>query len=319
MANPSQTVTRHTGRHVFQTLAARKFEGNIGSPYQGNTFYVDGNAGSDGNNGRYASAPLATITAAIALCTDAHDDYIFIMDCWQEGATIDISKSNIHLIAMSHPYATWVCLNVATDIDIMQVSSGGHNAEIAGFVFGGGLTAAGIYLMDSLGVWIHHNTFGHAYAGDTPLYGIESYTYGNPAACLIEDNIFMGDGASDGKISSNGIYINQGGSSSFTNSIIRRNTFMGLIGASLAGAILLDQVAGVQVLDNYFLTTDYANGDAINILATSAGCLVMRNHAAKGFLSNGYTYNPFRDLNANTSNAWGLNYQGNAIVEPVGV
>ena len=103
MANPAQTVKRYRGRHVFDTLAARKFEGNIGSPYQGNTYYVD-SSGSDGNNGRYASNPLKTINAAIGKCSAENDDYSMVMDSWQEGATIELDKAGIHIIAMGNPY-----------------------------------------------------------------------------------------------------------------------------------------------------------------------------------------------------------------------
>jgi len=36
-------------------------------------------------------------------------------------------------------------------------------------------------------------------------------------------------------------------------------------------------------------------------------------------LSAGNTYNPYRDLNANTLNGWGMNYLNNAVKEPVGI
>ena len=318
MTNPAQTVKRYRGRHVFDTLAARKFEGNIGSPYQGNTYYVD-SSGSDGNNGRYSSNPLKTINAAIGKCSAENDDYIMVMDSWQEGATIELDKAGIHIIAMGNPYATWAALNVATDLHIFTVQATGAHGEIAGFTLGGGSTKAGIYLADCISMWIHNNTFGHGYAQDTPLYGIQAWNAGNPANALIEYNVFLGDGDSDGKISSNGIYVVQSASNSFTNSIIRNNLFTGLKGASEEGAILLDQCAGVKILDNYFLVTDQADGDAVNILATSTGCMVLKNHAIMGMLSNAFTFNPYRDLNTNELNGWGENYKGNQIVEPVGV
>jgi len=95
-----------------------------------------------------------------------------------------------------------------------------------------------------------------------------------------------------------------------------------LTGASVAGAISLGGAGGVQILDNTFLVPDEASGEAINLgdaIYVCSGCLIMGNRAANGMLSNGYTYNPFRDVNTNTLNAWALNYRGNAIVEPVGV
>ena len=167
MADPEQVVKRYRGRHVFEKLAARKFEGNIGSPFTGNTFYVDGISGSDGNNGRYASNPLATFNAAIAKCTAGNDDYILAIDCWgADEATIELDITNVHIIGLGSPYATWACLN-AGDYHVFTVQSTGNNGEIAGFNIGGGSAYAGIYLADSYAMWIHNCTFGHAYAGDS--------------------------------------------------------------------------------------------------------------------------------------------------------
>jgi len=71
--------------------------------------------------------------------------------------------------------------------------------------------------------------------------------------------------------------------------------------------------------DNRFLVDDAANGDAINISSAGAsGNMIINNYAANGMLNTGYSYNPYRDLAANTANHWGMNYRGNQVIEPVG-
>ena len=313
-------MQRWHGFHVFDKLQAKVSIGfGQGSYGKGDQYWVDGFNGSATASGLSPDEPLDTIEGAIAKCSSDNDDYIWVMQGYQEGETINVDKSLVHIIAYGSPFATFMAQNVATDIHVWRVESTGNHAEITGFAIGGGSTKAGIFLADSYSVWIHHNSFGHAYAGDTPLYGIQAWNSGNPANCLIEYNIFFGDGKSDGKITSNGIYVEQAGSNSFSNSIIRNNTFLGLIGASDAGAIVTDQVRGLQIIDNLFHNTDAADGDAINLLSVSQHCLIEGNRTSHGMLAAGNTYNPYRDLNTNTLNGWGNNTLNGVLIEPVGV
>jgi len=301
-------------------LVAKRLQGNIGSFGNGDTFYVDGISGNDSNSGKYATVPLQTIDAALALVTTEHDDYVFVMDCWSAGEPVEVDKSLVHIIALNNPQAPWACMNAGGDTNIFYASSTGNSSEIAGFNIGGGSTKSGMEINNCIGLWIHHNSFGHEYSSDTPLYGIYNGGTYNPAFFLIEDNYFFGDQVNaNGTITSNAIVMSGGASAIAKNGIIRNNVFMGLTGASNAGAISISGGKGIQILDNTFFVPDAASGEAINIVTTSTGLVIMGNRAANGMLSSGYTYNPFRDTNANTINAWALNYQGNAIVEPVGV
>lgn len=292
-----------------------------GEKFGGNVFYVDGIDGADGYDGKDPNYPKATVDSALGACTADNNDYIFVIDHWQEGATITVDKTCVHIIGMGSPQAPWVCLNVATDLHIFTLGATGNMVEIAGFNMGGGSTKSGINMVNCTGIWVHNNAFGHEYASDTPLYGMYVLNQ-NPSLALIEDNIFFGDQATGkGTITSNGIYQNYvGDAAGFVNSIIRRNVFMGLTGASDAGAIRLDGAGGVQILDNTFMTPDAASGEAINLLATvgCGGCIIAGNRAGNGMLNAGYNYNPYRDLNANTDNAWSMNYRGNSVIEPVG-
>ena len=286
----------------------------------GKVFYVHngGNAGSEGTDPNF---PLSTITLALAQCRANKNDYVFVLDHWTEAGPILVEKEHVHIIGTGPDHGVRTILQAATDVSIFSIDSTAAYSEIAGFSLGGGATGSGILMQNSAGVWIHHNMFGHSFCGDTPLYGISSTGANSPANCLIEDNIFYGDGKSDGTISSNGFYVASGaGPTGSNNTIIRRNMFLGLVGASLAGAILLDGALGVQILNNMFHVTDAADGDAINLIDVCQHCVIMDNRAAHGTgVGAGNNINPYRDLNTNTLNGWAWNSYNNAFVEPVGV
>lgn len=287
----------------------------------GKVFYVH-NGGDSGNEGTDPNYPLSTLLLALGKCTTNKNDYIFVLDHWTEAVPIVVSKEHVHIIGTGPGHGIRTVIQVATDAtdgSVFQVGNNVGYVEIAGFSLGGGNAAAGIDLYNCYGTWIHNCMFGHSYAQDTPLYGITS-TLGNPAACLIEDNIFMGDGKSDGKITSNGIQIERGSTAAIAvNTIIRRNLFLGLDGATRYGAILLDGAKGVQILDNIFHVTDTQNGDAITLIDVCEHCLVIGNKAAHGMgVGSGNDINPYRDLNTNTVNGWAWNSYNNAYVEPIG-
>lgn len=222
-------TVRKRGRWVFENIYARKIEGGIGSPTEGNTFYVDETSGSAGNSGRSANAPLNTVTAALALCADDHDDYIFVMDCWSASDPITPTIEQIHIIGINNPQADWCCLNAATDVAIFVLSSSCNASEVAGFNIGGGSSHGGVETFGATGLWLHHCAFGHEYSQDTPLYGIWNGAGSlNTAFALIENCHFFGDQANaNGTITSNGIYQSAGGSDkTFKNSVIRNCVFV---------------------------------------------------------------------------------------------
>lgn len=304
MANPAQTVKRYRGRHVFETLAARKFEGNIGSAGAGNTFYVD-LAGSNGNNGRYASNPLKTLAAALAKCSSDHDDYIIVMDCYSEDTEpIDIEVNRVHLLGLDVGNGKYPRLEASENTSILDIDA--EYFEIAGFSFGGGASRGAIRWQASKGRGIiHHCWFGHTGAS---AYGIEIPASYDAVEMLIEDCIF-GVG-----LTADGIFINHNA----TRTIIQHNLFRRLGGLGInvpAGK----SFAEGSILDNTFAVKDAQTGEAITIASTAENhILVTGNRAMNGMLNAGYTFNPFRDLGTNTYNDWGLNYRGNQVIEPVG-
>ncbi|GAH43773.1 unnamed protein product, partial [marine sediment metagenome] len=77
----------------------------------GNVFYVDGVSGSDLHTGFDPALPLETITYALSLCFDDHDDYIIVLDYPEthpggdEDSPIDINKDRVHVLGANYPYA----------------------------------------------------------------------------------------------------------------------------------------------------------------------------------------------------------------------
>ena len=73
-------------------------------PFTGNYFWVDAAAGSDGNTGG-PQDPLATLTAAHALCTAGNNDVVFLTGVYKPTATLTWSKNATHLIGLDPPSA----------------------------------------------------------------------------------------------------------------------------------------------------------------------------------------------------------------------
>lgn len=72
-------------------------------------FFVDGAAGSNGNDGRTPHKALATVTKALSLCTDKAGDVIYLLNdgntsgTSRDTATIAWSLDNTHLVGICAP------------------------------------------------------------------------------------------------------------------------------------------------------------------------------------------------------------------------
>ncbi len=73
------------------------------------TFFVNGAAGSNGNDGKTPKKALATVTKALSLCTDKAGDVIYLLNdgntsgTSRDTATIAWSLDNTHLIGVCAP------------------------------------------------------------------------------------------------------------------------------------------------------------------------------------------------------------------------
>jgi len=289
------------GRHHFDRIGADQYDLIAGSPIGGDKFFVDGNSGSATASGKSPDEPLSTIAAALALCTDNADDYIFVKDGWnQDAGAVTIAKHRVHIIGVGNNLSPYVMQKATGDTHIFIVT--GDYVEIAGFALGGGATKAGINPYGSLGLWVHDCFFGDADIGDTPREGILCEPGNVNAYMLIEDCIFAGSGGtSQGKISAYGIYA--GGTNICRGSVFRRNIF----GQLPTAAMLFANMYGGFVLGNVIACDADTTGAGI-IMSGSTGCLICGNKANYGKTS--MTNNPWVDTGS--VNCWVDNIEGDA-------
>lgn len=289
----------------------QKLEGvKAGYGSVGNIFFVDGLAGNDANTGLVPTAPFLTITHALTQCVADHDDYIIVLDHWQEVVAINITR--VHIIGVTkNATQAFVQMNAAADTAIFTVTALSNHCEIAGFSFGGGATHAAIENQAGtpMQLHIHDCLFGHVFAGNTPQDGIDIEL--NATNIRIERCAFYGNGAGTmGTIARDGIRFAGGGDT--LGGCVKDNRFLNIPGI---GVNVTTRFDNGFIEDNRFQVPDTAIGQAITFAAGAAGqTLVDGNKAAAGgdaVLTNV----PFRDLSgapAASGNDWGQNFSGAA-------
>lgn len=83
--------------------------GPAGLPFEGNHYFVAPDVGKDGNDGLSPATSLATLTAALAKCTDGNNDVIYLLGDGTTGATARLDSNlawNLdatHLIGVTAP------------------------------------------------------------------------------------------------------------------------------------------------------------------------------------------------------------------------
>ena len=270
----------------------------------GRVFWVDHFNGNNGNSGTEPGDAFATIAYAMTQCTAGRFDTIMLFAVWQEAMPIAVNITTVHIIGVGGslmcPSAT---LNASDDNDIFNLGSAGNNCEIAGISFGGGATSAGISLGGGamgtcMGANIHHNVFGHSFAGDTPLHGI--WCEATATAPQIEDNIFLGAGNDvNGTITGDGIFWPSVSWS--IGGIIRNNYLLGCPG------IALNMSARYRggIIDNNKIALDADTaGAGITMGANATGNLITNNVAVFGEAA---ANNPYADGGAANANHWAGN------------
>lgn len=277
----------------------------------GSVFYVDtaANGGDDDNTGLSVDAPLKTINAAMDKCTASKGDVIQILGnspsspndtgtitCDVAGVTIRglhgrgmLSDSGFAANATNTATIT-IAANYVT---IENLYLGCHSAGTTGGIveFNG--------TNSYFGVTFRNVVFDTQYIA---AYGI--YAQYDQPYLLVEDCVF---GRHDiAGYTTAGIYIGNG-----TATMIRRNVFpcVTALGISIGASC-----GNTTVLDNRFSLASDTVGMAITAADGSSGNYFDGNRAAFGMST--MTENPYRDLNNDNSNNWGLNYKLGASIAP---
>lgn len=271
---------------------------------EGDVIYLDGTSGSDAADGRLASTPVLTMTAALALCTHGYNDTIVVLRYPSAGADgeawpIVVNKGNVHIIGNPFEASHLKIFNPTGDNAAFEITV--NSVEIAGIEIGGGTTHGCIETSGA--IWrlnVHHCDIGWIYPAQD---GIRFPGTDDVPHAWIHDNRF------NDKLTRDGIRVEHNS----TRSIFERNVFrlVGGIGIHLQG--LCTDIYGI--FDNRFRVADSATGEAITFTnANSEMCMVDGNRTMEGQVQ--MTLVPYRDLG---SNHWGLNYYSILAIMPVTV
>jgi hypothetical protein len=291
----------------------------LGGPIgAGRIFFVDGINGNNGNIGTDPNFPWLTITYALTQCVNDRNDYIIVLDHWQEVVNINVTR--VHIIGLSNflrPNSnhSFVQMNAAADTAIFTISALSNNCEIAGFSFGGGATHAGIENAGGtpMGLHIHDCVFGHSFAGGTPRDGILIGL--NATNIRIEDCVFLGAPGGKGTLTRDGI--RWAGAGDPLNGYIGENEFKALPGVGINFVSVANATGGITIKDNIFSCESDKQGAAITLAPTTRGFLVSGNKALYGPTTAAMANNPYLDQTTVAPfNAWMANYKGNVLIDP---
>jgi hypothetical protein len=266
----------------------------------GRTFYVDGIVGLDSNPPDNPLKPLKLIASALSLCRNDKDDYIIVMDCWQQDTfPIAVARSRVHIIGLDVGNGMYPRMSPPTDTAIFSLGSKGY-VEIAGFSLGAGATHGCIEW--EVGVIEGRSKLHHLWLGwtETGRDGILVPATTDAPELEVSDILFGAGLTRDG--------IRLEGNS--TRSIFRRSLFRKVGGIGIHGMKNGSDIAAI--LDNVFSIADSADGEAITMAAGVGAALISGNKAGQGKVDP--AHNPYVDVTP--SNDWLDNYSGKTLTQP---
>jgi len=268
----------------------------------GKVIFVDGISGADSNPPDDPAKPLKTIAYALGLCRNDKDDYIVVLDCYQQEASwpIVVDKSRVHIIGLDVGNGKFPRMAPPGDTAVFQVGDKGY-FEIAGFSLGAGAAHACIEVeaggVEARGI-LHDLWLGWTESGQD---GILVPDNTDAPELEIADSFFGSGLTRDG--------VRLAGNS--TRGIIRRNLFNKVGGIGINALKAGSDIRAI--LSNVFRCADAADGEAITLAAGVGNAVIDDNRAAEGAVA--MTNNPYRDLSGSL-NAWGANYRSNALILP---
>lgn len=294
---------------VGDDFGARNILTGVWTP--GSVFYVDtaANGGSDSNSGLTVNDPLLKINTAMDKVTADKGDVIQVLgnspSSPNDTATITMDVAGVTLRGLygrgllsdsgfGSPTQNVPAITIAANFVTIEnlylgTNSSGSTGGIVEFT---GSTFA---------VTLRNILFDTQYVAAYGIYAPFDQPY-----LLIEDCIF-GRWDIAGYTTAN-IHIGNG-----TAMMIRRNVFPCV---TTMGISIGPGCGNCTVLDNRFSLASDTVGMAITAANGSSGNFFDGNRAAFGIST--VSNNPFRDLNNDNSNNWGLNYRVGSSIAPIG-
>ena len=277
--------------------------GAKGDPAAGKVLFVNGvswangfTAGNDANSGESLDDPLYTIAKAISLCTNEGNDYIYILDYWQNDTTwpISVNVDGLSIIGVNwRPMRPWPVLSSSGNYACFDIVA--STIYIEGLALYPTAGYAGMTFDDGVkNVWINKCAFQQG------SYGIQLSAGDMSTGLAITNCHFMAT------LSSGGIYIND--DPAFCT--IDGNMFDQLTGDSIA----IVQGGGHVITNNMFAMKAATSGLSITLSTAVSRAFVNGNHSAYG--ANNSSISPYDDEGTVTTNNWGTNFYGSAVADP---
>lgn len=287
---------RWRGIQKFNVVEANEYRGLLSQP-MGKIYYVNGNTGSDGYSGESKVNPMKTIKGALAKCVSGHDDYIIVLNHYQETFPITVNKSMVHIIAVNVGQPM-VWLTASGNTAIFNIEE--DFVEIAGFEFGSGVAHAAIEFTASKGYGrIHDCVFGWMQTGQDGIKVVAPYE----AAETIIENCFFGN-----NLTRDGIRIEH----AMTRGLIQDNLFRSVPGI---GINVVSQITLGTIRRNKFMLPSDSAGKAITLGANNSGVFVEDNDANFGD-TNAMGQIPWADAAGADVNTWDNNKAGGVVAFP---
>ena len=263
----------------------------------GATLYVDGCAGSASNSGFDAQHPLLTIAAALALCTNDHNDTIVVLDYYdlESDLAVTVNKSKVTLIGSPGGCTdrSWTCMHATADTACLIIAA--NDVRIHNFTFEAGATHGGVEFSGNV---CRPGVFDCWFASGA--YGVYDATGGVAFSLEVANNHFCQS------LTGHSLYIDD--DPAFFN--LHDNTF----DQAQGDAINVAMGGGGRIIDNVIGCGADAAGRGISLGAPVTRCLVARNYA--NFGDTDMAANPFEDGAAAGVNHWTGNMKGITLIQP---
>jgi len=259
--------------------------------YPGNVYWVDSNGGG-GSKGTFAH-PVATLDAALALCTDDNGDIIMLKPGHAEtlSATQAVDKSGVAIVGLGHANIrpTFTGIAATDDFDVQSddvtfynivfkhttanatagINVGAEFCTVSNcrFEMGANFLLGVVIEYDKDDVVVEDCEFHVTANGPDKAIAIEKSTTASPTRIKIVRNFFQGGSASnswdDGVIESSGIA---------TGLLIQGNVFL-FMAASKGGVELTAASTGL-IADNWFA------GGTLGEMLDPGSCMCVNNREA---------------------------------------
>lgn len=271
MANKTALFGRNTPGGAFSVDDFTEHPGSI--------FFVDSTSSTTSTTGHSPDAPLATIDAAVALCTASKGDVIYVMPGHAEvvasAGALDLDVAGISVIGLgSGTDQPTVTLGTA---DTADVDIDAANITIENINFVAAIDDCAVCIdVNATDFTIRNCRFTEPTTDKNFLVCIQD------AAAAASDRITVENCKAQSVDASNTHFINLAGTGK--GHVIRGNVLMGTWATMCIGGAGV--VTDCLIADNYILNIVATADTCINVAATAEG-LIVNNRCAGGHATDG--------------------------------